>query len=87
MKKYVRAAGGRKSDPLRDEAFDIGYKAAERSGSLTTPAHCKELMAFLRTRTDNSAGSSIPYLESFAEGQATWFHDEALKLVDEGLGE
>lgn len=67
---------------IGSRAFNIGYRIAERNGSITIPAHCEAMMRLIEKESHNT-GDSIPWLKRFCEGQARWFHDEAMSLCEE----
>lgn len=60
---------------LEKQAFEIGYREAEKHDSLIVPAHSKEMMGFI-SKHSKMAGDSIPWLKAFNAGQAKWFGDD-----------
>jgi len=60
---------------LREKAFEIGYREAEKHDSLIVPARSKEMMDFL-SENINSFNDSVFLLNSFNDGQAKWLEDD-----------
>ena len=60
---------------LKQQAFEIGYREAEKHDSLIVPAKSKEMMDFLVENTSDF-NNSVFLLNSFNEGQAKWLEDD-----------
>ena len=61
---------------LKEQAFEIGYREAEKSGYLITPASSKAIMDFVSEHS-KKIGDSIPWFKAFNAGQAKWLEDDA----------
>lgn len=60
---------------LKEQAFEIGYREAEKHNGLIAPAHSEEMMDFISEHS-KEIGDSIPWLKAFNAGQAKWLGDD-----------
>lgn len=60
---------------LRKQAFEIGYREAEKHDSLIVPAQSKKMMDFLSKHIEDF-NDSVFLLNSFNDGQAKWLEDD-----------
>lgn len=63
------------AETLKEQAFEIGYREAEKNDCLVTPAHSKTMMEFVSEHS-KEIGDSIPWLKAFNDGQAKWLEDD-----------
>lgn len=61
---------------LEQQAFEIGYREAERCDYLSAPCRSKEMMDFVSNHS-KGIGDSVPLYKAFNAGQAKWFHEDA----------